>query len=147
MKTILFADDNKNIREYCRRELEYEGYRVLLAGDGTEVLAAMRDERPDLVILDVCMPRMNGLETLEAIRSICPGIPIVFFTSFDDECARDRRGCLATACVEKCADLTELKRVIVKAMHSQANRKTYRVGLPPGADCGPHRPAHQPVNL
>ncbi len=131
MKTILLADDNRNIREYCRRDLEDEGYRVVLAGDGREALALLRRELPDLVILDVCMPTMDGLQAVERIRAIAPDVPVVFFTWFDEDCARDRRGQLATACVEKCEDLTELKQVIVQIMASQHSNESFRLGLPP----------------
>ncbi len=136
MTTVLIADDHKNIREYCRLELEDEGYRVLVAPDGGEALRLTSDDRPDLVVLDICMPGMNGLETLAQMRRSEPDLPIVFFTSFADACLYDERSRFATACVEKRADLTELKRVIAAALRSRRAKQPYRLGLPP-ADGNP----------
>lgn len=67
MKTILVADDDKNVRLLLETELILEGYRVILAGTGLETLKKIKEETPDLVILDIKMPEMHGLEVLEAI--------------------------------------------------------------------------------
>ena len=133
MQTILLADDNKNIREYCRRELEDDGYRVVLACDGSEALRLTSRLRPDLIILDICMPGVDGLEALDGIRATQPDVPVVFFTSFEDVCSRDERARYATACVEKREDLSELKRVVAAALTWQRHERPYRVGLPPVA--------------
>ena len=74
MKTILFADDHKNIREYCRAAFADEGYRVVLARDGVEALEMFVTETPDLAILDISMPRRNGLETLRKSRVFLRGL-------------------------------------------------------------------------
>lgn len=130
MKTILFVDDNRNIREFCRRELEAEGYRVALAGDGTEALRAVRKQTPDAIILDLCMPAMGGLEAIEQIRKFAPSVPVIFFTANDEDCLTDRRSRLATACVEKSEDLTELKRALCRVSTLRHEQETLRVGLP-----------------
>ncbi len=135
MPTILLADDNRNIREYCRLELEDDGYRVVVARDGGEAVRLTKRYRPDVVVLDICMPGIDGLDALERIRNIEPELPVVFFTSFDDACTRDDRACYATACVEKRNDLTELKRVVAAALQSRRESQPYRVGLPPAALC------------
>ena len=109
MKTILFADDRRNIREYCRAALEDEGYRVVLACDGVDALRVFFEESPDLAILDISMPRMNGLEALERISSIAPQVPVVLFTAHVEDCLRDRRASLAAACVEKDEDLSDVE--------------------------------------
>ncbi len=72
MKTILFADDHKNIREYCRAAFTDEGYRVVLARDGVEALEMFIAETPDLAILDISMPRCSGLDTLAANQESFP---------------------------------------------------------------------------
>jgi len=131
MLRILLADDNRNIREYCRLALEDDGYAVVVARDGAEAVRLTRRLRPDLVILDIHMPGMDGLEAVERIESIEPELPVVLFTSFDDACMRDERACHATACVEKREDLTELKRVVAAALRSRRQNQPYRLGLPP----------------
>ena len=131
MHSILFADDNKNIREFCRRELEEEGYRVAVARDGGDAIRLFPIVSPDVVILDICMPGINGLETIEQLQALGPEIPIIFFTGFDEDCTQDARGRLAAACVEKSGDLTELKRTIVRALTSREQKQPLRLGLPP----------------
>jgi CheY-like chemotaxis protein len=108
MYTVLFVDDNRNVRQYCRAELEREGYRVLLASDGREALDILHRVIPDLVILDVRMSGMGGLETTERIVAQDLGIPVILYSSRFD-CLDDPRHRLATACVEKTEDLRELK--------------------------------------
>lgn len=69
-KKILIVDDETAIREALGRKLQREGYAVVLAGDGLEGLRAFHDERPDLVILDIIMPEMNGLTVCQRIREV-----------------------------------------------------------------------------
>lgn len=68
-KTILVIDDDPDICEIVQVNLEGAGYRVLLAADGNEGLAAAREHRPDLIILDVLMPGLDGWHVLEALVS------------------------------------------------------------------------------
>ena len=131
MKTILLADDEKNIREFCKQELEDEGYRVILARDGREAIKLFQKERPDLVILDLRMPRLGGLDAIEPIWAIAPEVPIILFTANDQYCVSDGRSRHAVACVEKSEDLTELKRAIVRAMGAHEASEPFRLGLPP----------------
>ena len=114
MKTILLADDHKNIREYCRATFVEEGYRVLLACDGIEALEVFVAETPDVAVLDISMPRAGGLDILERIKSLSPRTPVILFTAHDEECTGDRRALLATACVEKSGNLAELKQVVAR---------------------------------
>jgi CheY-like chemotaxis protein len=110
--SILLADDNKNIREFCKRELEDEGYQVRLAADGFEAIASFRGQSPDMVVLDIAMPILDGLQVLEQIRAIDPRMPVVLFSAYDGALSADPRSGLATACVQKRDDLSELKRAI-----------------------------------
>ena len=64
MKTILLADDNPGTVLLSRVELEDEGYHVLLARDGEEACRTVNEKAPDVVILDISMPRVGGLEAL-----------------------------------------------------------------------------------
>jgi CheY-like chemotaxis protein len=133
MKTILFADDNRHVRQYCQGALEEEGYRVVLASDGAEAVRLFREALPDLVILDICMPSLNGLETIDRLRSMDSEVPVIFFTSFDEDCLKDRRGRYAVACIEKNEDLTELKAAVFRIFASQRRTGPLHLGLPPGS--------------
>ncbi|HMV05122.1 MAG TPA: response regulator [Accumulibacter sp.] len=68
-KRILIADDEQNIVISIEFLLRREGFEVLVASDGEEALAKVRAERPDLVLLDVMMPRMNGFDVCQALRA------------------------------------------------------------------------------
>jgi two-component system response regulator MprA len=80
--TILVVDDDRKITDMLRRTLIYEGYRVSTAVDGEEALLKAQAERPDLVVLDWLMPRLNGLETARMLRSAGP-TPILMLTARD----------------------------------------------------------------
>ena len=69
MATVLVVDDEADIRELVRINLEMEGHRVVTAADGTQALEALRREAPDLVLLDVMMPGIDGWEVLGAIKA------------------------------------------------------------------------------
>jgi len=68
MKRILIIEDDSYFAALCEKGLKKYGYSVLRAGDGEEGLEMLEKERPDLVVLDIIMPRMNGLEVLKKIR-------------------------------------------------------------------------------
>lgn len=82
MPTILIADDDHKITEMLRRTLSYEGYSVLTAADGQEALALAQAQRPDLVILDWMMPKLNGVEVARRLRA-ADGMPILMLTARD----------------------------------------------------------------
>ncbi len=79
-KTILVADDEKGIRETLRRLLEYEKYDVLLAEDGLDALQKAENEVVDLVLLDIKMPGMDGLEVLSRLHKTQPELPVVIIS-------------------------------------------------------------------
>lgn len=66
-----------------RRGFTYEGYEVVTAGSGTEALAIARQKQPDLVVLDIMLPDMSGLEVCRRLRSAEPGLPIVILSARD----------------------------------------------------------------
>lgn len=84
---VLVADDETNITDVCTRYLEREGYCVLTAGDGEEALRIWREEQPDLLILDVMMPKLDGLRVCEQIRNE-RDVPIVMLTARGEETDR-----------------------------------------------------------
>ncbi len=76
-KTILIVDDEDGVRESVREVLSDEGYRVVDTADGTRVLEMIRDEKPELVLLDIWMPQMDGIGLLKEIKSHEPDINVV----------------------------------------------------------------------
>jgi DNA-binding response OmpR family regulator len=83
-KTVLVVDDEPTLVATLRYNLEREGYRVLTAGDGDAALVTARTERPDLVVLDLMLPVMDGLEVCRALRSEMR-VPILMLTARSEE--------------------------------------------------------------
>ncbi len=81
---VLVVDDEKPMREFVRRNLEVRGFSVLTAGNGLEALAQHNTNNIDLLILDVMMPHMNGLETIRRIRESSM-VPIIVLTALGEE--------------------------------------------------------------
>ena len=77
------VDDDRAVRESLRRSLSFNGYTVNLAEDGVEALDAIANERPDAVVLDVMMPRLDGLEVCRQLRSTGDDLPILVLTARD----------------------------------------------------------------
>ncbi len=82
--TILVVDDEPRIRDFVRMNLELEHYTVIEASNGVEALDQLREHLPDLVVLDVMMPEMDGFETLRAIREVST-IPVIMLTVRQNE--------------------------------------------------------------
>ncbi|HTI15291.1 MAG TPA: response regulator transcription factor [Dictyobacter sp.] len=82
--TILIVDDEARIRDFVRMNLELEHYRVLEASNGIEALDELRENLPDLVVLDVMMPEMDGFETLRAMREVST-VPVIMLTVRQNE--------------------------------------------------------------
>lgn len=80
---ILVADDEQAVRESLRRSLSFNGYDVVLAEDGAEAVELIEKEQPTLVILDVMMPQMDGLEVCRTLRSSGDDRPILLLTARD----------------------------------------------------------------
>ena len=87
-ETILVVDDDPTVSDVVRRYLERAGYSVTLAGDGRDALAAYERVRPDLVVLDLMLPGIDGLEVCRRLRSTPAGVPIVMLTALGEEADR-----------------------------------------------------------
>lgn len=84
-KSVLVVEDEKNIVDILRFNLERKGYRVLEACDGEEGLRRAREEKPDLILLDIMLPRMNGFDVCAALRGDGDGVPILLLTAREEE--------------------------------------------------------------
>jgi two-component system KDP operon response regulator KdpE len=83
-RLVLVVDDEPRMIRFIRMNLELEGYRVIEASDGLEALEQVRKNLPDLVIMDVMMPKMDGFETLRVLREIST-VPVILLTVKSDE--------------------------------------------------------------
>jgi len=80
---VLVVDDDRAVRESLRRSLEFNGYDVALAADGADALAGIAHSAPDAVVMDVMMPRLDGIEATKALRSAGNDLPILVLTARD----------------------------------------------------------------
>ena len=80
---VLVVDDDRAVRESLRRSLEFNGYAVSLAEDGAAALAGISGTNPDAIVMDVMMPRLDGIETTRALRSVGNQVPILVLTARD----------------------------------------------------------------
>lgn len=117
MPKILIADDEQSIRRTLREILEFEKYKVDEAADGLECLARVKQETYDVIILDIKMPKMDGMETLEKIQTIAPDTPVVMISghaSIDTAVEAVKKG--AFDFISKPPDLNRLLITIRNAM-------------------------------
>lgn len=85
-KKVLVVDDEQDLRDAIKTALSYEGFAVDTAEDGVEAFAKAHEMRPDLILLDIIMPKQNGIDTLRALRKEEWGkdIPVIVMTVLDD---------------------------------------------------------------
>jgi len=110
-KKILVVEDEESLRLLYEEELKAEGYEVLTAGNGREAIELLETGKPDLIILDIVMPVMDGMEALGRIVGKERKIPIILNTSYAGY-QQDFMSWAADAYVTKSADLNELKKKI-----------------------------------
>ena len=117
-KKILIVDDEKEYARMLARALEGEGYAAAVSGDSAEAVSAAKEEKPDLIIIDIMMPRISGTELrAELLKDpATQGIPILFLTGLQapNYAARSRRQPVKT--IGKSEDLKELLTAIREAL-------------------------------
>jgi len=125
-KTILIVDDEKEICTILSDNLSREGYRVFVAYEGKTALELARKEKPDLVLLDIKMPRMNGIEVLRRIKKIKKETVVIMLTAYGTlETARGAMKLGAYDYITKPFDLFSLKSIVKEALgeHKQSTKK------------------------
>lgn len=108
---VLVVEDDANQRALYQEELTDEGYEVVTAGDGRQALQMAEDHKPDLVVMDVNMPVMDGLDTLARLLEVDRGIPVVIHSAYASY-RESFASWSADAYVVKNSDLGELKNAV-----------------------------------
>jgi two-component system, response regulator, stage 0 sporulation protein F len=108
---ILFVDDDPGLLNLYREELSEEGYKVVVARNGKEAVAKFSKENPNLVVLDIRMPEMDGITALNAILGKNRQVPVILNTAYP-QYKENFMSWGADAYVVKSSDLTELKQRI-----------------------------------
>jgi DNA-binding response OmpR family regulator len=124
-RTILVVEDEPTLRETIVDALESDGFRVISAADGREALAQFRGESPDLVLLDLMLPELSGIEVTRIIRAES-GVPIVMLTAKDSELDK-------VVGLELGADDYITKPFSIREFRSRVRAQLRRAQLPPVA--------------
>jgi len=111
MTTILLVEDDKNQCLLYEQELSLEGYKVLTATDGKDALEIVRIQAPDIIVMDINMPKMDGIEAMGRILSDNKKIPIIINTAYSNY-KNNFMSWAADAYIVKSSDLSELKSKI-----------------------------------
>ena len=111
MKHILLVDDEDSIHLLYREELEEDGYQVHSAYSGEDALEKLASQQIDLVILDINMPGMNGLEALRKIKELRPSLPVILSSAYQ-EFKQDLSSWASDEYIVKSANLDELKNAV-----------------------------------
>ncbi len=119
MAKILIVDDEEHIRYLYSEELSDAGYDVITADSGYKLMERIKEEKPDLVVLDIKMVGYNGLDLLQDIRNNFYDLPVVLCTAYDTF-KRDMKSIAADFYVIKSFDLTELKSKVAMALETTA---------------------------
>lgn len=122
-KKVLVVDDDEGLRNLYKEELEEEGYEVITAKNGKEALQALGKEKPDLIVLDIVMPKMDGMEALGRIIGKDKTIPVILHTSHPGY-QEDFMSWAADAYLLKSSDLTELKKKIQTLLKSRSEQSS-----------------------
>lgn len=112
---ILVVDDEENLCLLYREELELEGYRVETAPDYAAAVRMLEEDPPDVVVMDIRMPRMDGIEAMGRMLSRRNDLPVILNTAYSSY-KDDFRSWPASAYVIKSSDLSELKKAIAQVL-------------------------------
>jgi DNA-binding NtrC family response regulator len=117
--TILLTDDNKEFTLNLSDILDLKGYNVLKANDGFEALDIIKTSTVDLILMDIKMPVMNGVDTYKKIKTIDPIVPVIMLTAYAlEELIQESLQEGAFACLKKPLDFNELFATIEQAIHN-----------------------------
>ncbi len=111
MYRLLIVGTDVPSEESCRQELESEGFDVHVISNPDEAASTVRDSRPDVVILDLCMPRGQGIDCLESVRRCDRTVPVVLHTTYPEPWG-DFRLWSADSLVQRSDDLSGLKEAV-----------------------------------
>ncbi len=115
MPTVLIVDDDRGLRELYKSELSLEGYEVMAAATGKEAVEILKESRPDVIVMDIRMPEMDGIEALGKVVARHKNIPVIINTAYPSY-QEDFRAWAADEYVVKSSDLTELKAAIKRVL-------------------------------
>ncbi|HQU71017.1 MAG TPA: response regulator [Calditrichia bacterium] len=125
MAKILIVEDEEAQRLLYETEISEMGHDVVLAADGEAAVQKVRNEKPDLLILDLMMPKVHGLDALRKALSLNPNLPVIIHTAYS-HFKDNHLSWAAEAYVVKSSDLTELRNAIKRTLAGQVTSQSIR---------------------
>lgn len=126
MAKVLIVEDEGAQRMLYEAEIADMGHQVILAKDGAEAVDLVRQQKPDLVILDLMMPRMHGLEALKKVLGMNPNMPVIIHTAYSHY-KDDFMSWAAEEYIVKSSDLGELKNAIKRVLSGRTKSAAGRM--------------------
>ncbi len=128
MQKILLADDERDVRSLLQSELEQAGYKVTAVATGAEAVIAAADGGYDLYLLDMMMPGMNGVQTIQVLRKITPKVPILGLTGYTGQGYMAQASAYNVTCLAKPIDINDLLGEIKLKLANAARTAAAPVG-------------------
>ena len=115
-RKVLIVDDNRDLCEMLKDVLEMENFKVDFALNGAQAVQLMRAMKFDVVLLDIKMPGMDGIQTYEKLKALAPNVPVIMITAYAvEELIKEAMNLGAFAALKKPFDFEELLETIDKA--------------------------------
>lgn len=127
MTRIILAEDDDEMRDLIASSLQKDGYEVTLAKDGSELLARLAFQEFDVVISDIRMPGVSGMNVLEGLRDARWTVPVILMTAFGDEETRARVESKDAVLFDKPFDVDDLRTAIMNLVHGRKTTELMRV--------------------
>lgn len=137
--SLLYIEDDPTSRNLCRNIISraFPGLEILAAGNGEEGLELYKAHQPDIILSDICMPVMDGIQMAQEIRALNPDAPIIFITAMnnDRQCLEQIKKIGCTHVFLKPTECTQLIKAIRGCITSITQKKVQELTFPP-----PHTP-------
>lgn len=119
MPRIMVVEDEKDVREFLHEELSDAGFRVMAVKDGVDAIVTAAEQSFDLVLLDMLMPGLDGIQTLKVLQKIAPTMPIIGLTGYVGRGYMAQASAYGVTCLSKPLNIDELLGEIQEALASR----------------------------
>ena len=122
MARLLIADDDVDLGDFLKDELTQHGYSVTTVRNGADAIIAATEQSFDLVILDMLMPGLNGIQAIKVLRKIVPNLPILGLTGYVGHGYMSQTSVLGVSCLSKPIDMATLIKEIEELLSTSKNK-------------------------
>lgn len=118
MAKLLVVDDEADVRNFLKEELSREGFMVNTASNGADAIVAAAEQSYDLIVLDMLMPGLDGIQVIRVLRKVIPGTPIIGLTGYVGRGYMAQASAFGVVCLSKPVVITDLMKEISEALKS-----------------------------